>query len=151
MSNGMYEAFAVLPASSDFTLDRAVRHFASLSFNQLACGDAIVKNEPVRAELAILVGKQEPSGFKVYYGNWAVAAWLDMGEDVLQDSRYLAEKSDLPGPAEVIAGCSRRLWVCSDRDDPDFDNSDQFTHYVAELRGRFGAFIQDYVNGGWWT
>jgi hypothetical protein len=147
----MYEVAALLPASSDFTLERAVRHYASQTFSQYKCGRFLCKNEPVRAELATAPGEQEPSGFRVFYGDWAVVAWLDQGEDVLADSRDHAGDSDLPAPADVIAGCSRRLWVCSDVDEPDFDNSDLFTEFTDELRGRFGAFILDYVNGGWWT
>lgn len=151
MSHGMYEVAALLPASSDFTLERAVRHYASLSFSQDKGGRFVFKNEPVRAELATSPGEVEPSGFRVFYGDWSVVAWLDERECVVADCRDHAGDSDLPAPAEVIAGCSRRLWVCSNIDEPDFDNSDRFTEYTDELRKRFGAFIQDYVNGGWWT
>jgi hypothetical protein len=151
MSHGRYEVKALLPKSSDFTLERAVRHYASLTFSMYKCGRFIYKNEPVRAELAIASDESEESGFRVFYGNWAVVAWLDEGEDVLADSQYHAEDSDLPAPAEIIAGCSRRLWVYSDVDEPDFDNTDRITEFTDELRQRFGAFIRDYVNGGWWT
>ncbi len=149
--NGMYEVLALLPAASDFTLELAVRHFASLTFTQFKGGRAIFKNEPVRAELVKERGKKKPSGFRVLYGSWAIVAWLQEGKDVLKDSQNHAEDDDLPAPAEIIAGCSRRLSVYSDRDDPDFDNGDRFTEFTTELRQRFGAFIQDYVNGGWWT
>jgi hypothetical protein len=151
MSHGMYEIAALLPASSDFTLERAVRHYGSLTFSMYKAGRFFYKNEPLRAELATAADDEEPSGFRVFYGDWAVVAWLDESETVLADSRAHAEDSDLPAPPEVIAGCSRWLWVCSDVDEPAFDNSDNFTDYTDELRARFGAFILDYVNGGWWT
>jgi hypothetical protein len=147
----MYEVAVLLPQASDFTLDRAVEHFASLTFSQYKDGRFTYRNEPVRAELTISPGEQEPSGFRVCFGNWACVAWLDEGESVEADSVAHAEFSDLPAPAEIIAGCRRWLWVCSDIDAPDFDNSDHFTKFTNELRERFGAFVRDYVNGGWWT
>jgi hypothetical protein len=147
----MYEVLAYLPATSDFTLELAVGHFASTTFTQFKGGKALFKNEPVRAELAKKRGQKNPSGFRVYYGKWAIVAWLMEGEDVLEDSRNHAEDDDLPAPSAIIASCSRKLSVYSDRDDPDFDNGDRFTEFTAQLRQRFGAFIQDYVNGGWWT
>jgi len=151
MSHGMYEYLAFLPASSDFSLERAIERYASLTFSKYRGGRFIKKNEPVRAELATAEGDKEPSGFRVFYGDWAVVAWLDAGEDVLADSREHATDRDLPAPADVIASCSRRLWVCSDVDEPDFDNTELFTDFIDELRERFGALILDYVNGGWWT
>jgi hypothetical protein len=151
MSHGMYEVAALLPASSDFTLDCALQHYATLTFSQCKGGQFIYNNEPVRAELATAADRQEPCGFRVFYGDWAVVAWLDEGEGVLADSQDLTEDSDLPAPTEVIATCSRRLWVWSDVDEPAFDHSDLFTEFMDELRERFGALILDCVNGGWWT
>ncbi len=151
LSHSMYEVAALLPASSDFTLERAVEYFASLTFSQFKCGRYVYRAEPVRAELVIADGEREPAGFRVWYGLWAVVAWLEEGERALTNSKDLRDDRDLPAPAEVIAGCSRWLWVCSDADQPDFDNSDRITEYTTGLRERFGAFILDYVNGGWWT
>jgi hypothetical protein len=82
----MYEVVALLPAASDFTLERAIRHYASRSFSQYRCGRFIYQNEPVRAELATSPGEQERSGFRVFYGEWSVVAWLDARQCVLADS-----------------------------------------------------------------
>jgi len=140
MAAGMYEVLVLLPESSDFTLDAAVLHF-----NDIRHG----KDER-RATLATPEGQSEPSGFRVYYGDWAVVAWLECGKTVLSESQNLAGSDDLPAPAEVIASCSRRLSVWSD-EDWDGDHSDDFTDFTDELRKRFGGFIFDNVNGGWWT
>jgi hypothetical protein len=51
----------------------------------------------------------------------------------------------------VIAGCPSRLSIRSDVDAPDYDNSDRFTEYTDQLRQRFGVFLLDFVNGGWWS
>lgn len=151
MPNGRYEVMGLVPASSDFTLERAVEHFATLTFTQYREGRAVFLNEPVRAELLSADRDSWSTGFRVWYGRWGVTAWLDSGPDVLTENRDLAENVSLPAPAEVIAGCPYRLCVSSDPDDPDFDNSDRFTEYTDGLRERFGIFIHDYVNGGWWT
>jgi hypothetical protein len=151
MANGMYEVAALLPASSDFTLVRAVEYFAARTFARIGSDGRVRHVEPLRAEFATLEGCREPSGFRVWYGAWAVVAWVEEGECALSNSRDLLDDRDLPAPADVIAGCSRWLWVCSDVCEPDFDNSDWITEYTNGLRERFGAFVLDHVNGGWWT
>jgi hypothetical protein len=143
MADGMYEVLALLPESSDFTLDTAVTHFRKIRRGQ----------GTLQAELATSEEKQSPSGFRVFFGDWAIVAWLESGEEVRaesqNDTEYHARKGDLPGPAEVIAACSRRLTVWSDEDEGG-DYTDDFIEFADELRERFGAFIQDPVNGGWW-
>jgi hypothetical protein len=151
MANGRYEVMGLVPASSDFTLDRAVQHYSSLTFTQYLRGQPVFVNEPVRAEVVSQDTAAFSTGFRVWYGPWAVVAWLDSGPEVAEDNRYLAEEPGLPAPPEVIAGCPYRLSVYSDYDDPDFNNSDRFTEFTDELMERFGMFIQDYVRGGWWT
>ncbi|MBM3980794.1 MAG: hypothetical protein FJ304_11010 [Planctomycetes bacterium] len=138
MADGKYEVLALLPESSDFTLDAALAHFGKLRFGK-----------KLKAELATLKGRRKPSGFRVDYGGWSVYAFLESGKDVLSESREFAEDEDLPAPADVIAGCSRRLSVWSDEDE-EADYSDHIMHFTDELRERFGAFILDFVNGGWW-
>ena len=151
MADGCYEVMVLVPASSDFTLQRAVQHFSALTFTQYLRGRAVFVNEPVRAELLAAERKSWSAGFRVWYGSWSVTAWLDSGPDVQQENRDLSEEPGLPAPPEVIAGCPSQLSVRSDRDDPDFDNSDRFTEYTDQLRERFGVFILDCVKGGWWT
>jgi hypothetical protein len=101
----------------------------------------------------VLTGGIAPysTGFRVSYGPWSVEAWLDASEEASQENRDRAEEPDLPARPEVIAGCSARLSIRSDVDAPEFDNSDQFTAYTEQLRRRFGMFLLDFVNGGWWT
>jgi hypothetical protein len=150
MAHGRYEVLALLPESSDFTLQRAVAYFASLTFSRVRSGKFIYKNAPVRAELATVEGEQTPSGFRVFYGDWLIVAWLEADDTVRIESREMAEGDDLPAAAEVIARCSRRLSVWSD-EDPEFEFTDDFTRFIDHLRERFGTFIKDYVNGCWWS
>jgi hypothetical protein len=150
MSDGMYNVLALIPEASDFTLEQAVAHFAGLTFSKFRSGKCVYDRHPLRAELAQSEGKKEPSGFRVFYGDWAVVAWLETGRTVRGESEEMSELDDLPAPSEVIAGCIRRLSVWSD-EDPTFDWTDDFTEYTEELRGRFGMFIYDCVNGCWWT
>ena len=140
MPDGMYSVLALLPESSDFTPEAAVAHFGKRRWGK----------GQVRAELAIPEGKRKPAGFRVFYGDWAVVAWLESGKGVRSEGREIAEEDDLPAPAAEIAACSRRLSVWSDAD-PDLEYGDQIGHFTDELRERFGAFIYDDVNGGWWT
>lgn len=151
MADGCYELIGLVPASSDFTPERAVQHYSGLTFTQYLRGEPVFVNEPVRAEL--LSGGLEPysTGFRVWYGPWSVLAWLDASEDARQDNRDRSAEAGLPAPPEVIAGCPSRLSIRSDVDAPDFDNSDRFTEYTNQLRERFGVFLLDFVNGGWWT
>jgi hypothetical protein len=146
----MYSVLALIPKSSDFTLDRAVAHFAGLTFSKFKSGRAVYLKHPLRAELARSERRRKPGGFRVYYGDWAVVAWLETGPTVRGESEEMAELADLPAPSDVIAGCSRRLSVWSD-EDPTFDWTDDFTEYTEELRERFGMFIRDDVTGCWWT
>jgi hypothetical protein len=150
MANGMYEVLALIPYESDFTLDGAVRYFASKTFSRFRAGRCIFKNEPVRAELATSEGKGTSSGFRVFYGEWSIVSWLEDRPHVLVESCEMAEDENLPGPADVIRGCSRRLSVWSD-EDRGGDHSDDFIKFTDQLREQFGAFIKDCVNGGWWT
>ena len=143
MADGMYEVLALLPESSDFTLDAAVAHFGRHRFGNRG-------RTLLRAELAVPPGKRKPAGFRVFFGEWAVVAWLESGRGVRSESKEFAADDDLPAPPEVIAGCSRRLSVWSDPDDG-FLYSDEFTEVTKQLRVRFGALILDCVNGCWWT
>ena len=140
MANGMYEVLALLPETSDFTLETAVAFFRTVRYGE----------GTLRAELATPGHKEEPSGFRVFYGDWVVVAWLETGKCVLGESEEMSWGDGLPAPAEVIASCSRRLSVWSD-EDPGCHHSNEFMFYTDDLRERFGAFIKDCVNGCWWT
>jgi hypothetical protein len=151
VANGYYELIGLVPASSDFTLERAVQHFSAQTFTHYLCGRLVYDKERVRAELVSPERESSATGFRVWYGPWSVVAWFDSGPGVAEDNRYLAEEPGLPAPPEVIASCPFRLSIYSDVDAPDFDNSDRFTEYTDQLRERFGVFLLDNVNGGWWT
>ncbi len=140
MPVGMYSVLALLPESSDFTLDAAVSHFDDMRYPRFK----------LRAELANRPGSQEATGFRVFYEGWSIVAWLEADSDVLSESREMSDESDLPAPAEVIARCSRRLSVWSD-EDSDLEFAHHFEEFIADLRDRFGAFIKDYVAGEWRT
>ncbi len=150
MPDGMYSVLALIPEASDFTLDRAVAHFAGLTFSKFRSGKWVYRRHPLRAELARSEGKREPSGFRVFYGDWAVVAWLETDQTVRDESKEMAELDYLPAPAEIIAGCTRRLSVWSD-EDLKFNWTDDFIEYTDQLRERFGVFILDCVKGCWWT
>ena len=150
MPDGMYSVLALIPEASDFTLARAVAHFAGLTFSKFRSGKWLYRRHPLRAELARREGQKEPSGFRVFYGDWAVVAWLETDATVRGESAEMAELDDLPAPAEIIAGCTRRLSVWSD-EDPGLDWTDDIMEYTDQLRQRFGMFIRDNVKGCWWT
>lgn len=140
MSDNMYEVLALVPPSSDFTLSNAVSYFRSLRF----------RGQSLRSELARAEGDSLDTGFRIWYGNWSIVAWLDEAPGVLADSESLVDEVPLPASPDQIAKCAKRLCVWSD-EDPDGDHSDEITAFTDNLRGRFGVFIYDPVNGGWWT
>jgi hypothetical protein len=140
MAYGMYDFLALLPEASDFTLDAAVAHFRTVRY----------RGGTLRAELAVSERRKEPAGFRVWYGDWAVVAWLEAGKVVLGESEEMSWLDDLPAPAGVIAACSRRLSVWSDGD-PGRRYCDVILEYAGELRTRFGAIIRDCSQGIWWT
>jgi hypothetical protein len=150
MSQGMYEVLALIPQTSDFSLERAVSHFSGLTFNKFGSDKFVFKNEPMRAEFAQSEGAKEHSGFRVHFGPWSLVAWLETDGTVRAESHEMAQESDLPSPAEVIAGCTQRLSIWSD-EDQEFEWSDEFTEFVEQLQMRFGVFVYDPVNGGWWS
>jgi len=140
MANDMYEVLGLIPSNSDFSLENAVVHFESLFFRNLR----------IRSELTKAEGESSSHGFRVWYGEWAVVAWLDDSSSVLADNKHLMSKNPLPACPEIIGSCMKRLSVWSD-EDPELDHSDEITHFTDELRNRFKMFIFDPVNGGWWT
>jgi hypothetical protein len=140
MPENMHHVVALIPATSPFSLKSAVDHFGSKSFRGMR----------LRSQLAKAEGDNSFTGFRVWYGDWSVVCWLDAAPGVLADSQHLVEEEPLPAPAEVIVSCLSRLSVLSDAD-PDGDRSDEITHFTDDLRKRFGLFIYDPVNGGWWT
>jgi len=140
MPDDMYSVLALLPESSDFTLDAAVAHFDGMPYPRFK----------LRAELVTRLESREPSGFRVFYEGWSIIAWLETHPDVLSESREMADETDLPASAEVIARCSRRLSVWSD-EDQDLELAHYFEEFITKLRERFGAFIKDYVAGTWRT
>ena len=140
MANGMYEVLAMIPESSDFTLEAAVAHFRTIRY----------RNGHLRAELAVPRGKRKPTGFRVHFGDWSVVAWLETDESVrVESGEFATRRRGRPAPAEVIAGCTRRLSVWSD-EDFEADHTDDWIEFVDELRERFGVFVRDCVNGKWW-
>jgi hypothetical protein len=140
MSYGMYEVVALIPSSSTFSVAAAVAWYASLTE-----GKVQLRSEPANAK------SDEPlEGFRVWYGDWAIVAWLDESSGVADDSADLANETPLPADARVIAGCTKRLDVISD-EDPHREHSDEITHFTDELREHFGLFLFDPVNGGWWS
>src|SRR6266496_2023013 len=96
MANNRYEVIALIPATSDFSLEKAVAHFGSLSFRKVR----------VRSELAKAEGESSFTGFLVWYGDWSIVAWLDSAPGVLADSQDSVDEEPLPAPPEIIASCA---------------------------------------------
>ena len=96
MADGYYELIGLVPASSDFTPQRAVEHFSGLTFSRYRDQQWVFRKEPVRAE--VLSGGPAPysTGF---LGPWSVVAWLDASEEAAQDNRDRSEESGLPSPS----------------------------------------------------
>lgn len=140
MPSGKYSVWALLPEASDFNVDAAIAHFETLRWG----------NVKLRAEPAPPRGRQKFPGFRVLFGDWGVSVWLESGDAVRAESGDIAERDDLPAAAEVIAGCSRRLAVISDKD-PKLDYADEMGEVTDALRERFGAFIYDHVQDEWWA
>jgi hypothetical protein len=140
MSEIEYHLLALIPKDSDFTLEKAVAFFDRRKFGK----------SRLRSELATGPRKRKPSGFRVFYGDWAVLAWLETHRSVIIESREMAETEDLPGSAEAIAACRHRLSVWSDAD-PGFFKTNEFLIYTEDLWERFGVFIRDTAHGRWWT
>jgi len=136
----MYQVLALIPPASDFSLDKATEYFRSLRF----------RDNCVRVESAQAEAQEIPTGFRVWYEDWSIVAWIDDAPGVLVDSQHMVDRGPLSGRPEVVASCARRLSVWSD-EDPDFDHSDEMTHFTDRLRERFGMFIYDPVNGEWWA
>jgi hypothetical protein len=140
MSDNMYHVIALIPPGSDFSLETAVSHF----------GSTFLGKTQVRSELAKAEGEDSFTGFRTWYGDWSIVGWLDEAPGVLADSQELVNEEPLPASPEVIASCSRRLSIWSDEDEGG-DHSDEMTAFTDELLKRFGLFIYDPGNGGWWT
>lgn len=66
MADDMYELFALIPADSDFTLEKAVAHFRAAHFRGVGLQGEFVNASNSGAGV----------GFRVRYGDWAVVAWV---------------------------------------------------------------------------
>jgi len=137
--NDMYELFALIPSTSDFSIDGAVAHFDTLTF-----GKTRLRSEAIRAE-----GHEPVQGFRVHYEDWSITAWLDESAGVIADSQHLAAQEPLPTDHDAIARCSKRLSIISD-EDPELNHSDEITHFTDALRKLNRLFVWDPVNAEWW-
>jgi hypothetical protein len=139
MANGMYEVLALIPSSSDFSLERAVGHFGSLHFG---------KNK-VLSEFANSAEDPSLAGFRVWYGDWAIVSWIEDSPSVFEDNRHLASEGALPTTPAVVEACTSRLSVRSD-EDPELSHSDEFTDFIEQLQERFEMLIYDPMTDEWW-
>jgi hypothetical protein len=131
----MYTVCAMIPRSTDFSLSMAIEHFRSRG---LQCEPATSDNGG--------------SGFRAYYGSWAIVAWYDEGAAVLRDSQEMADipTAPLPVPAEVIASCDRELTLWSDEDHK-AEHTNDWIAFVDELiKAVPGMVVHDFVTGTWW-
>jgi hypothetical protein len=135
-----YDLTALIPSTCNFSLELAVAHFRPIE----------IGGPPIRAELLTSSSVQKLDGFRVWFGDWAVSAWLDEAADVAELCQFLAQKNDLPTPAETIAACKKSLSISTD-DDPQLNHSDDIIIFAQELTERFGLLVYDPVNGSWWT
>src|SRR5262245_40107633 len=113
----MYSVSARIPSGVAFSLDATMAHF---------------RGRGVRCERTESAHGGE--GFRVFFGGWAIVAWYSEGDDILRDSRELAESDfkPFPSPADVIASCDRELALWSD-ENWDADHTDEWIEFVDEL------------------
>ena len=124
-----------LPAKQEFTLLAAVQHF----------GEQRYRGKPVRAALCIASGNESPRGFRVRTAAGSIVAWMEVGQDVLNDSMELAGEAVLPAPPEVISSCAARLSVWAD----DRIGLETFHWFASEMSLRFGALHYDHFAKHW--
>jgi hypothetical protein len=130
---------ALIPAASSFSLDSAVAHFGGLKY-----GRARLRAEKVRG------GRKSASGFRVAYGDWAVAIWLNKEPLTEVDYNAMLRAKPLPVPGEVIRSCRQLLTIWADPD-PGGERGKQWAHCLGHLRAAFGALIWDYDSDDWWA
>ena len=111
MANGCYAVVVLIPQKSDLTPERAVLHFSSHWFRRPNLGPGTAGDQPVRAEVLSIHDSHFAEGFRVWYGDWSISAWLESGPSVVADHQHLAAGSDLPATSDVVASCQARLSV----------------------------------------
>ena len=68
MAETTYNLTVLIPENSTFSLAQGIEHFRQ----------AAIRAEPLTSETT-----EKLDGFRVWFGNWAVSAWLDEAADVL--------------------------------------------------------------------
>ncbi len=129
----------LIPAASSFSLDSAVAHFGGLKY-----GRTRLSAEKVRG------GRKSASGFRVAYGDWVVAVWLNKEPLTEVDHKAMLLAKPLPVPAEVIRSCCQQRTIWGDPD-PGGKHGKQWAHCLVQLRAAFGVVIWDYDSDDWWA
>jgi hypothetical protein len=134
MPDGMYNVVVLISPECKFSVIRAIELYQSFGWKCELATDGSVH-----------------AGFRVFFGDWAIVAWFESGPSVLIGSRDDAETYlPLPAPAEVIAGCDRRLTFWSDKD-PEFSHTNDWISTIRRLVRAFPPmFVLDEVVGEWW-
>jgi hypothetical protein len=100
MPDGKYHNLVLIPDGSDFTLSGAVDYFSSIG-----------------RKCHVMETSDGGMGFRLYFDDWTISAWLEEGEHICEESKIFARiYVPLPAPIEVIEHCCSRLSVWSDVD-----------------------------------
>jgi hypothetical protein len=129
----------LIPEASSFSLDSAVAHFDALTY-----GKTRIRAENVRG------GRKRASGFRVSYGGWVVAVWLNKAPLAEIDLERMLRTKPLPVLAEVIRSCRQGLTIWGDPD-PGGKQGKQWTHCLGQLQAVFSLLIWDIDNDKRWT
>ena len=138
MADGSYEVIALVPPGRGFEIGEVVRHFRSVPHG------ALLRSESLRSDSEI--GRE---GFRVWYGEWSVEAWLDRSPSVVVDNEDLAVDAPL-AISDSVRGSAERLFVCSAKD-PHYEHTGDFMHFTDLLQQHYGLLIYDHVVGEWYT
>ncbi|HLZ07856.1 MAG TPA: hypothetical protein VKT80_04660 [Chloroflexota bacterium] len=132
MPDGCYTVQALILDDVPFSVTEAIEHFRSLG----------TRSEPEQTPNGLV-------GFRVFYGEWSIVAWLDDAPHVPGEIRELYVDTSPPFPPEILNRCSRRLSIWSD-EDYEFEHTNEWIIMIEELQEAFGLLIRDDVVGEWW-
>ena len=119
----MYQAYLLLKPDNDFSFEEAQRQLA--------------KKFPT-AEFT-----SAPGSLQMDTDDWGLAMQLNEGDDVLVESRQLAEEITGIADDQGIATCSRRVEFGSDVPDYDLRHFDKFQRVLEALRTFNGTVLVD--------
>lgn len=95
-------------------------------------------------------GRKSASGFRVGYGKWRIAGWLNRESLTAIDRAAMLRAERPPVSADVITSCDRLLTVWGDPD-AGGKHGKHWAHCLGQLQSAFGLLIWDYDSDNWWV